>query len=232
MVAAAALRHDVRRHGDWARRVAGGTLKDTSPAEAKGAPDDDRHFAAVAAFLLCLRSRPALEVLGYLLGLALRVLQREIIDNQSARVVVWFRFWFDHGVNPAKLLALQVWQLANRQPGRRRRARQPARPAAPAKTADLYDATCRRMAVVAGELRKAIWRELAQDAFLAAEGCLGGMPAVDEADAVPDDTDDDELFAPAAPPDPGELVRWVLFGRDQLEAMGFFDDSAPPPPDG
>jgi hypothetical protein len=101
MVAAAALRHDVRRHGDWARRVANGTLKDTAPATAKGVPGDDRHFAAVATFLLCLRSRPALEVLGYLLGLALRVLQREIIDNQSARVVVWFRFWFDHGVNPA-----------------------------------------------------------------------------------------------------------------------------------
>jgi hypothetical protein len=197
-------------------------------------PGDDRHFAAVATFLLCLRSRPALEVLGYLLGLALRVLQREIIDNQSARVVVWFRFWFDHGVNPAKLLALQVWQLANRQPGRPRKARAAIRTSRPAKSHDLFDETCHRMAIVAGELRRAVWRELALDAFLAAEGCLAGMPAVAADDGTGlDGPGDDDPFAPAPPPDPGELVRWVLFGRDQLGLMGFFDDTElPPAPDG
>ena len=88
------------------------------------------------------------------------------------------------------------------------------------------------MGLVSGELRKALWREIAVDAYLAAEGCLKGMPRV--ADEREDSVDDDALLEPCAPPDIDDVTRWVLVGRDGLEAMGYFDfsDALPPhPPD-
>ena len=68
--------------------------------------------------------------------------------------------------------------------------------------------------------------------YLAAEGCLKGMPRV--AEEREDSVDDEALLEPCEPPDIDAVTRWVLVGRDGLEAMGYFDftDELPPhPPD-
>ena len=75
-MAAAALRHDVYRRADWARRVAHGA----KVAEPEAVPDspEDRHLTAISAFIVGLRTAPAFSTLAYLLGLAWRVLRREL----------------------------------------------------------------------------------------------------------------------------------------------------------
>jgi hypothetical protein len=224
-MAAAALRPDVYRRADWARRVAHGS-KVAEPAAAPDSPAD-RHLTAISAFVVGLRTAPAFSALTYLLGLAWRVLRKEIMENQSGRVAAWMFYWLDIGINPARMLALQVWKLANRRPGRPRQRKPVVRLP---KDRDLNAEVAYRMGIVSGELRKALWRELAVDAYLAAEGCLKGMPAA--SDLPPDDSDDDALLEPAPPPDIDAVTRWVLVGRDGLEAMGYFDfsDELPPLP--
>jgi hypothetical protein len=237
-MAAAALRHAVYRRADWARRAAGGA----KVAEPEAAPDTpaERHLTAISAFIVGLRTAPAFSALAYLLSLAWRVLRKEIMENQSGRVAAWMFYWLDIGINPARMLALQVWKLANRQPGKPRQRKPVTRTA---RDRDINAEVAYRMAIVSGELRKALWRELAVDAYLAAEGCLKGMPAAsDLAPDDPDDSDDDALLEPSPPPDIDAVTRWVLVGRDGLEAMGYFDfsDELPPeaelpraaPPDG
>ncbi|MFO1070712.1 MAG: hypothetical protein U1E14_19505 [Geminicoccaceae bacterium] len=224
-MAAAALRHAVYCRADWARRAAGGA----KVAEPEAVPDspEDRHLTAISAFIVGLRTAPAFSTLAYLLGLAWRVLRREIMENQSGRVAAWMFYWLDIGINPAKLLALQVWKLANRQPGKPRQRKPVTREP---KLRDINAEVAWRMGLVSGELRKALWREIAVDAYLAAEGCLKGMPRMD---GEPEDSvDDDALLEPCAPPDLDAVTRWVLVGRDGLEAMGYFDftDELPPHP--